>query len=1099
MPNSATAEHLHAVFHADLSDAPSGEEHWLSVNGRRIPLVGHTATTLARAHAQAPHLAAQRPGAAITHHTADPIALPTHSVIRVHVKHSLKTFKGAKGEAGVGHSALYLPPPSHLRTALAAEGSPHHVGPIDYVSTARAFLFHHPDLITNDPELADIIVHKYMQDDKTIAQAINNLAMLMRQMGPSTETGGWATWTPFTPDNGTPEYNGSKTYYRQDPTQQVQTKALEPLAPLLVRVKNDPALKDKKWRVQDGTSVLQQHGPTQLARAARRARPRLAAAAASGEYWTAAVANTDSIHGFKTSLDVVDASKKQIKLSLKNLDIRYLAAYIRFYDNNGQVISVPGWQPDDIGLAYDAWTGTDIQYDDLRFLGMLGPVDSVLGIPIYSDPGEVDVRVSFPPGAVSASIYGSGLGTGANNWPKTTQAGGTMTGIFNLGVPSLMLGFAVAAQRYKPLYDILKDLSGNKVFVATAIVLGAGYLGGKSGAQQKMDWGALSGMSQFLFTKGATAALNWVETTMASAEAAEQIPFAGWCMIAVNIATGLAQMAETIVAAGTSPWNIENTISTTITTTVTLHPDPRHRVFPAGGATAKRSYTVKLFYQDQTRPTDSQSHDVPADSSAITLPAAFPDNTLGGQVKFEVDFYIDSWLAGKATTGWIANDEEHAADIEVYLVEYPVPLTDKSIYAHARILTYNNGEYGWSVTATPPTATSASRDTAPAGNALGDWIGLSLSQRFAMLGLSWQAAGLGVADCDTGSGGQLSAFMNINIPGEPLDSVKFPSCGFVGLSRLVYDPYPPKFMMKDGNWVLDPTTQLPTPDPADQALGDYYVDPRPANVPPESGGGYHLRKVTLDKSTPFDMGKVRSSWGRFAYFPDSVCLHPSGLVIAVNSQYHKLQIVTIEKEGKPDDQVPLGAIGCGPALDRARQGLMFRPIAVTCSYDGTILVLEDSKSSTGGPIVDVVSRLSAYDLHMNPVSRFFDDDGQPTPWLYLSNAPDYNYLDLASVGDQKLTYIYVLYYTGAGASPSDYHMSIYTYGLTKPLTNPLVTTDSIPAAKLAVDMWHSAYTLNFAMVTDGKGNPAGPANPTTGPAGRTVPSVSMWLPPVPTS
>jgi hypothetical protein len=328
-----------------------------------------------------------------------------------------------------------------------------------------------------------------------------------------------------------------------------------------------------------------------------------------------------------------------------------------------------------------------------------------------------------------------------------------------------------------------------------------------------------------------------------------------------------------------------------------------------------------------------------------------------------------------------------------------------------------------------------------------------------------------------------------------MSAVKFPACGFTGQTRLIYDPYPPKFLMKDGNWVLDSATGRPVPDPGDVKLGEYYVDPRPANLPYDQGGGYHLRKITLDATTPFDMSASQPSYGRFAYFPDSVGMHPSGLVIGVSARYQKLQVVTLAKEGTADIDVPLGRIGSGPALDQTRPGLMFYPVAVTCTYDGTIIVLEDTKSSSGS-ITTAISRLSAYDLHMNPVSRFFDDQGQPSPWLYLANSTDYYYLDLTSVGDEKLTYIYVLYYTGAGAAPADYHMAIYTYGPTKPAKNPLVTTDAIAAARLAVDMWHSAYTLNFSMVTDGKA-PAGPKNATTGPAGRTVPSVSMWLPPIP--
>ena len=159
-------------------------------------------------------------------------------------------------------------------------------------------------------------------------------------------------------------------------------------------------------------------------------------------------------------------------------------------------------------------------------------------------------------------------------------------------------------------------------------------------------------------------------------------------------------------------------------------------------------------------------------------------------------------------------------------------------------------------------------------------------------------------------------------------------------------------------------------------------------------------------------------------------------------------------------------------------------------------MLEDTKSSTGTTSV-VIARVQAFDLLGNPVNRFFDANGQPSSFLNLSTTGDNTYLDVVAVGDQKMTYIYVLYYTGDGGAVADYHMAIYQYGTTAPASNPLVTTDGIAAAKLAVDMWHSAYTLNYQLVTDGQGNPAGPQTSSTGPSGRTVPSVSEWLPPTP--
>jgi len=1081
---------VNAIFHADLSDAHPGEDYWVSVAGKRIPMIPHTEESLAAALAAAPMLHAGRAAPRLTHYAAKSVPLATHTVVRVHLRHSLKGFPNAKSETGVGHSALWIPPSAEHMATLGANATVH-AAPIDYVSTAQTFLFHHQDLITNDPDLARLIVDGYMIGDVNIATAINNLATLMRSMGPPTEDSGWATLVPFTPPaNPETGFDGTTTYYNQTPTAAVQTAALTPLAPLLVSVQNDPQFKDKKWEVQPGAAVVSSpSAPTELSR--------VSAAAATGDNWQAAVSNVAAISGCQTSVKVVDASKKQIEISMANTYIRYLAAYIRFYDAAGNVLKVPSWKPDGADLAYELAADLGIQYDDVRYLGYLSPINNVLAIPV-GPAGTLKVTVTFPAGAVSASVYGSGLGIGHNPWPLTPVLGGVLTGVFNLGVPAFMLGFGVAAQTYKPLYDIINNLTKQKAFMAAVGTFLAGwtaYIVGSSVYNKQMNWSSFTSLVSLLFDKSATKALLWVEADLAAQEVAEQIPFAGWIMLAINIATGIAQMAQTIVEVATSDWNIENKVATTITTSVTIHPDPRNKAFPQGPAGAQRSCTVKMIYQDQARPTVVQTIPLSAGSTPLTLAAAFPGNTLGGKVKFEADFYVDTWLAGKATTGLVANDDQHVASLDLYLVEYPVPLTDKSVYRHARMLTYTNNGYGWTDTAVAPTATISARDTSPTGNAIGDWTGLAISQRFGMLGPAWQAAGMGISDCDTGSTGQLYAFQNINIPGTPMNAVKFPSCGFVGQTRLIYDPYPPKFLMKDGQWVLNSNNQ-PVPDPKDVALGQYYVDPRPAALPYDQGGGYHLRQVVLDATTPFNMNKQQPSFGRFAYFPDSVGLHPSGLVIGVSAKYQKLQIVTLGKQGAADTDVPLGQIGSGPALDQTRPGLMFYPVAVTCTYDGTIIVLEDTKSSSGSSTT-VVSRLSAYDLQMNPVSRFFDANGQPTPWLYLSNARDYYYLDVTAVGDEKLTYIYVLYYTGTGTVPADYHMSIYTYGPTPPARNPLVTTDSIPAARLAVDMWHSAYTLNFAMVTDGKGNPAGPVNATTGPAGRTVPSVSMWLPPLP--
>jgi len=1087
MPQS-NARMLQTHFHADLSDGHPGEDYWVSVAGKRYPLVPHTPETLGAAHARSPRLKAGRTNSVLTHRTAQPISLPSNTVIRVHLRHTMRGFPNAKSATGIGLSALYIPPSDTHLSAMAAD-SIFDAHPIDYVSTAQNFIYHHPEIINKDKVVAGIVIDEFMVGDPNIALAINNVANLMRSMSPATETGGWAKLEPFTPpDNPGSGFDGKTTYYHQTVSEQVQSVSLAPLTPLMIRVKNDARLKGKLWTVSEGESVVSTtvQAPSPAARAAE-----------APDAWNAAIGNTGA-HGLTTKVTIADASKQQIQIDMENSYIRYLCGYIRFYDANNNVLSLPNWKADDAGIVHDIVADIGLQYDETRFLGMLSPMNNFMAIP-FGPPGSLSAKVTFPPSAVRADVLGSGIGTGANPWPKTPALGGTLTGVFNLGVPAFMLGFGTAAQSYKPLYDIIEELTATKGFIAAAIAAGLGFLGyviGSSAVDQKMNWSGFTTMVGFLFNRLCLKGLLYVESIVTAEEVADEIPFAGWIMLAINICTGVAQMAETIIEVATSDWNITNSIATTITTHVTVHPDPRSKSFPQGPAGTPRSLVVKMIYQDQARPTVQQTLPIPEGSTATTYTVAFANNTLGGNVKLEADFYVGTWLAGKATTGVQPNDRLHVDQITMYLVEFPVPLTADSKYAHARILTYQNNAYAWMDTKVAPTETIASRNASPTGNALGDWTGLALSQRVGMLGPSWQAAGMGIPDCATGATGQLYAFMNFNIPGTPMTGTQFPNCGFVGQSRLIYDPYPPKFLMGPNGWVLGPNG-YPVPDPKDATLGNYYVDPRSANLPYDQGGGFHLRKIILDGTTPFNMASVQPSFGRFAYFPDSVCLHPSGLVIGVSASFKKLQIVKLAGGvGKADTDIVLGEIGAGPATDPTRPGLMFHPVAVACAYDGTIIVLEDTKFSTGQQIT-TISRLSAYDLQMKPVNRFFDAQGKPSPWLYLANPADNYYLDMTSIGDEQMTYIYMLYYTGSGAVASDYNMAIYTYGKTAPKTNPLVTTNQIAAARLAVDMWHSAYTLNFAMVADGSGKIAGPKNATTGPAGRTVPSVSMWLPPIP--
>jgi hypothetical protein len=1080
MPAHAKRPTIATVFQLDLSDMFPGEDYWVHACGKRHRIEAHTAQTRAAARNAWPNLRAI-PDERLTHYTPDAVTMPADRAVRVHVKHTLKTLAWAKAATSAGNATICIPPRAPREPADASGAQ--HCEYIDYVTTAKTLVFHHPDLICVDTA-ASTTIHDYMNNDKAISLMFETLGQQMRDMGPPTEASGWATLEPFTPPaNDQTGFDGKTTYYSQMPTDVIQQAAGAVMTAMMKATKNDLTLQGKKWTLETGTSVAPSTPPN-LAAAPR--------AHAGDDDWQPALQNTGMQSGLTAQITVLNAAANQLQLTLTNNYIRYLGAYVRFFDSGGNAMQVPNWTPD--GGADIATTIMDIQYDDLRYLGYVGPMNNVMAVP-FGPPGTLTVGITFPPHAASAAIYGSGLGTGSNQWPKTPLIGGLLTGIVDLSIPAFLLAAGTAAQAFGPAYTIVQQLLKETPFIVGVLVPVAQFLT-PSGShwEMKMNWGAFTGLFKALFSKAATQLLLWVEGQLAADEAAEEIPFAGWIMVAINISLGIAQLAETIIEVATSDWNITNTISITITTQVTLHPDPRNGAFPQPTQGESATYTVKMIYQDQTRPTVANTYSVPPDFIGTTLPASFAGNTLGGQVKFEADFYVGDWLAAKATTGWMSNDADTVAQLDMYLVEFPVPLNGQSIYLHSSLLIYADNAYQWHQTPTAPIATVADTNTSPTGNAISEWSGLTLSQRAGMIGFAWKAAGTGLTSCVSGAGGQLFAMQNIDVPGVPMNALKFPSCGLDGQTLLVYDAYPPKFLMgKDGQWVLDPVTKHPIPDPADLALGNYYVDPRKAANPTEQDGGYHLRLVALDDTTPFNMGTNLPSYGRCMHQPDSIALHPSGHFIAINREHKKIQVGKLELSGADDAELPLARVYAGESLAIDRHGLIFYPVAVSCSYDGTILVLEDTKSDNANTKV-VLARIQAFDLRGRPVNRFFDANGKPSPFLVLSTTGENTYLDLAVVGDQKLTYMYVLYYTGDGSLPSDYNMAIYQYGNTAPVTSPLlVTTTNIAAAKIAVDLWHTAYTLNYAMMTDGQGNPAGPI--VSGTAVRTVPSVSEWMPP----
>lgn len=205
--------------------------------------------------------------------------------------------------------------------------------------------------------------------------------------------------------------------------------------------------------------------------------------------------------------------------------------------------------------------------------------------------------------------------------------------------------------------------------------------------------------------------------------------------------------------------------------------------------------------------------------------------------------------------------------------------------------------------------------------------------------------------------------------------------------------------------------------------------------PDDSTDAYHVRKVSLDPKTGQLTWDPKLSYGTFTLPVSAAALHSSGRVVAVHTDSGRLARLQPASTPRP----LLAAYSAGPGT---QIGLLSSPIALAITNPGVILVLE-----AGSP------RLSAFDLNANPIA-YFGNNGQYTLPLVSSGT----YLDLAVDGAAQ---IYVLYHTGDGSQPSDYHVDVYT------ASGDALDTHSpgVNVPRLAVDYWRSVYGANYSPLT----------------------------------
>jgi len=385
-----------------------------------------------------------------------------------------------------------------------------------------------------------------------------------------------------------------------------------------------------------------------------------------------------------------------------------------------------------------------------------------------------------------------------------------------------------------------------------------------------------------------------------------------------------------------------------------VHPDPikgTNFVPPTWPDVASGGYCLfQVQFKDGTG--YSQRLDMPETTSADPIIGSFPNLPAGNKLQVVFGVYSkDNWLAGQWTSAWVdAVPPAPGAPltIEGSIIESLARLTANTEYNYEQSLRWNGAQHIWMKDRPTALKKDLNCDTG-----LCKPTSLTINDKAYMLGYTWQSSNPGLPLCEGGTGsGQPYAFQSINIGATPEASLKFPSCLFRTEPALIYDQFGPaplltlplsvmdalqsntlsadiiagftavqKTLPSDAtvativdsaewkiSWprLTDPAYVLRrTPVAIEVAMypdppfspRNFYVDPR--------SGEFHLRQVTLDNSTPFDM-QPTMSWGRFNFpYLDAFVVHPAGYVIGASFPNHRLDIIKLPAAAVPDKDAPL--------------------------------------------------------------------------------------------------------------------------------------------------------------------------------------------------
>lgn len=1055
------------TLHFDLSFVEPDTPCVLHVGTARIPLGVHDETT--RTSARAANCAlAHVPDERLTHHAADlrlpadlaqlllvttapsvpGASLDTLLLSMVHVPRAARTAHVAR-LAAASHPTAAMPHPKLARfaaTVSAADDPAAIVDVHDFKSAedaAASIVFHHQELVNVGGETATAVLHliEYSTGFSDLASQIYQQA-LAHQGDPATQN--WAFEDPYLDTNMQPT---STSYYNWSDTTKEWMKA--PLIDAIRASKNEPALESTSTRaglytVQEGTTSVSAPQPTTPAGTpapltpplGRSAAPTALAVEATPAYWT--LNNLTPHHGLEVD-PTVTLSSGTFSLSATNNWLRWLSGYVQFLGPDGDPVVPEGWVTMVPGGLAGVWDS-----DTKKYVTMFSSVDTILAIPIGGEPTEVSFP--WPANAASVQFLAGGIGrTGGvegsdgqyhGGWDGQVCLGGAlMTGIFNFGIPTACL-IAGATVSLSGLNELAKIAISAVLDIGTAIAVGpvgASLAGGSTTTMLV----AFADLIPRLLLEAVEIAV-WMSAEIAEGVAEEATPIFGWIALAVSVASDVALLLQTTVEVALSPATFTLTASRSVDATWTLLPDVEHQnTWPLE---ATHFQVDATFTDGTTRSTTGQLTGSPQTGPITVTFDGTAGNRLpaGGTVTFSAKFYSETgWLAGAATSAPLsAAIAGNLLTVPTQAItEFLVPLTASTVYQHDQTLAWDTVTQTRTWGATPSSATVHDLSSSNVGSNLAALTGITVSQQTSELAYAWEASGQGLPMDGSSEPftGQQYAFQGVDVRSTPQDGLSFVPEGFATKALVAFD--------LEGA----PTTGR-----------NVWVDPR--------AGAYHVRPLTISPGSPFDVAPGHS-WGRFNEQIDSAFVHPAGYVVGVNTTRSKIEVLRLA-EVTDDASASIADVFSGYGT---RAGLVHSPVAVAGLPGSGFVVLEAADST----LADAGPRVQAFDFLGNPAPVF----GGSSPTAPVHDEPaGQTLLDLAI---ETKGFMYVLKYLGDGSSVDDYRLDLYS-----PDGSWLSQTAGVAAGRLCVDVWRTAYTLDFGVLVKPDGS-------------RTEPSVSIWLPSTP--